>query len=234
MDLFNGIGRPMMRLVEKDLFVWFGNLFPYGGGWRIFAMGLFTLIAAAILAGITIWLLLVHSRNEHIRKVTVPFRFMYWIAGIMFGIMTLVDPDGGWNVAWHIAFVLGFAATCGLLHVAIEKMENPPRSKRYYWCIGLSFALEMFLVGFYAFTVFIIAIIFSIIIIVCLFVFGAGIVGMTQPPPPCPRDGGMRDNGKQRVRLDDGTLIEDGGLSWYEVGGNRSYHKNLDGTFTRE
>jgi len=30
MDLFNGIGRPLMRLVEKDLFVWFGNLFPYG------------------------------------------------------------------------------------------------------------------------------------------------------------------------------------------------------------
>ena len=101
MDLFNGIGRPMMRLVEKDLFVWFGNLFPYGGGWRIFVMGLFTLIAAAILAGITIWLLLVHSRNEHIRKVTVPFRFMYWIAGIVhiIRILTAHLPENNRNMA---------------------------------------------------------------------------------------------------------------------------------------
>ena len=34
MDMFSGMGRPMMRLVEKHLLVWFGNLFPDGGLWK--------------------------------------------------------------------------------------------------------------------------------------------------------------------------------------------------------
>ena len=40
--------------------------------------------------------------------------------------------------------------------------------------------------------------------------------------------------GNRRVKLENGTVIEEGGASWYEVGGPASYHKNMDGTFTKD
>ena len=234
MDLFSGIGRPMMRLVEKHLFVWFTNLFPFGVGWKLFAACVFVLIATVILTFVTVVLLWKHSREEHTWAVTVPFRYVYGVAGFVFGIMTLVDPKGAWNVVWHIVFILGFMALCGFLYAAIEKMEGAPRSKRYYWCVGLSFAIEMFLIGFYAFTVFIIAVIFALLIVFLIAYFRTALAEMMRPPPPCACGGGGLVSGNERKKLEDGTVIEKNGMSWYEVGGPASYRQNYDGTFTKD
>ena len=229
MDMFSGMGRPMMRLVEKHLLVWFGNLFPDGGLWKILALVLFVVLAAATLAGIVCLLLVLHSRDENVRKVTIPFKVPCWIAGVMFGIMSLVDPDGVWNVIWHVVYAIGFFAIIGMLHIRIGEISDASRGKGFYWCMGLTFMLEMFLVGFYAFTVFWMAILVSIIIIVGVVVAGGGLKGLTMPT----RAGGGVD-GRRRATLEDGTELVENGTRWDAVNGVGSYHQNADGSFSKD
>ena len=226
MDLFNGVGRPMMRLVEKGLFSWFVDLFPYGGGWRLLAFAIFLIVAVSILSGLAIASLLWHSREQHTRIVTIPFAWPCGIAGVVFGIMSLIDPDGVWNVLWHLVYIIGLACFAFVMHAFIEKMEAAPRSKAYYWCIGISFAIQMFLVGLYAATLFFMAIAFMIIIIVVLFVAAAGLKIMTTPPPP------SANGGRRRATLENGTQLEEIGATWY-AGNGDTYHQNMDGTFTK-
>ena len=226
MDLFDSVGRPMMRLLEKDLFSWFGNLFPYGGGWRLLAFAIFLILTVSILSGLAIISLLWHSREKHTRIVTIPFAWPCGIAGAVFGIISLIDPDGAWNVLWHIVYIIGLACFVTVMHAFIEKMESAPRSRGYYWSIGISFAMQMFLVGLYAATLFCMAIAFMIIIIVVLFVAAAGLKIMTTPPPP------SANGGRRHATLEDGTQLEEIGATWY-AGNGDTYHQNMDGTFTK-
>ena len=112
------------------------------------------------------------------------------------------------------------------MHAFIEKMEAPTRSKAYYWCIGMSFALQMFLVGLYAATLFCMAIAFMIVLAVLAVVAAAGLKIMTTPPPPC------TNAGRRHATLEDGTRLEEIGVTWY-AGNGDTYHQNMDGTFTK-
>lgn len=64
--------------------------------------------------------------------------------------------------------------------------------------------------------------------------FRAALAEMMRPPPPCACDGEGLVSGNERKKLEDGTVIEKSGMSWYEVGGPASYRQNYDGTFTKD
>lgn len=213
----------------------FRGLFPLGGLWPLVATGIFCLLVLTALYFAFKFLVPYYKRDERIKSVAGNLTYPHILAGVYVDIVMLVEPEGAWNVIAHIVYIvwlLAFLEYLGLMAHEASQAEDAPHGQGYYWGVGILYGVIMFVWGLYAFMTAFVAIVLTIIIVVGVAFFSAGLRAnlMSHIRGSWSSGGG---SSARTATLEDGTVIKESGTNWYAENGNGTYHQNFDGSFRR-
>lgn len=221
----NSLLDPLKALCQSILNV-FVDLFPTGALWSILGGALFVVAMAAALYGLVKLLRRLHS-GEYVREVTCAFTTSHILLGAALGIAGVINPsDGKWQAILLSIFVCWAAGVLLLAVKRIFEFENPPHGRLFYLAIGAAYCVELMLVGLLALLV-----AYAAIAIIIAVTVGIGVVAGGAKSMMSGSSGGGAVL-RHEATLDDGTRLIEEGISWREVGGYKTYHENMDGSFS--
>ncbi len=206
------------------------DMLPFGALWTLLGLALFVVVMGGALYGIVRLLKHLHS-NGDVHQVTCPFTISHIAFGLVFGAIGLFNPNAQW-MTWLTIGIVGWGAVVTLLIVmrAVE-LKDSQHGMLFYLTLGLTYWLELFVIGLFAALVIYAAVALVIIVTVGLAVAG-GMLG-TAAKPSRSYAGSCGCGSHREAELEDGTRIVEEGATWREVGGYDVYRENYDGSFTK-
>ena len=206
------------------------DMLPFGALWTLFGLALFVVVMGGALYGIMRLLKHLHS-NGDVHQVTCPFTISHIAFGLVFGAIGLFNPNAQW-MTWLTIGIVGWGAVVTLLIVmrAME-LKDSQHGTLFYLTLGLTYWLELFVIGLFAALVIYAAVALVIIVTVGLAVAGGMLGSVAKPSRSYAGSCGCASH--REAELEDGTRIVEEGTTWREVGGYDVYRENYDGSFSK-
>ena len=228
--MFRELLMPIDKFMSFCLKNRFVELFPTGGGWSIIALASFYLLTFAVLLVLYFALRLVHS-GTYVREVTVEFSRRHIATGAVVTLIALINPKGAWSIVSAVAVLCWVLALVVQMHSKLSALENPQRGRLFYWGLGIEYAVCMFFIGVIGLMTLVGSILLTIALIVGVAFVTGGFKSMLEHTPSS--GSGCGGSSYTRVTLDDGTVIENRGSDWHDISSFDTYHKNSDGTYSK-
>ena len=150
---------------------------------------------------------------------------------MLFRSIGLFGPNEQW-MTWLMIGFLGWGAVVALLIVMrVAELKDSRHGKLFYLAFGLTYWLELFVIGLFAALVIYAAVALVIIVTVGLAVAGGMLGSAAKPSRSYAGSCGCASH--REAELEDGTRIVEEGTTWREVGGYDVYRENYDGSFSK-